>query len=147
MNISWKQLNFFIFWFVILIVIWNLIWWNLGLLVFCITLFIYIIFVFYKEWSYYKKWLDFDNLLIRSENINNTLIELTSERKYWKYVKEYEDNKKYIIENDKEFIVISKKWNWNILFKLTKEYVELNYFWKVLKIYIDNITNIDEIIW
>lgn len=143
MNISWKQLNFFIIWLVILIVIWNLIWWNLWLLVFCVTLFLFIVFVFYKEWSYHKDSEEFDDLLITSWNIDYKLSELINDKKYWKYVKEYEANKKYVVEKNNELSIYSKSKN-DLLLKVTVNTINYKAFSKYNEIDLHNLISIDD---
>jgi hypothetical protein len=56
---------------------------------------------------------------MKSNDIENTLIELYNFNKYKEHIYEYKENQKYIKENDKEIIIYNKS---NVfLIKITKK--------------------------
>lgn len=155
-NISGIQLFYYLLWFIIIsIIIWQYIWWNLWTLLFCLILISLIVFAFVREWIYERNWLKFDDLLINSDNIDYKISELSNDKKYWKYVKEYFENKKYILEKDNELIIISKLNNEKVLLKINLDdiqyYDSLTTFINTNTIFnlnnsikINNIINIEE---
>jgi hypothetical protein len=79
---------------------------------------ILVLFAVYRELLLEKRGNEFDELIMKSNRIEDKLLELYNNKKYKKHVFEYNENQKYINENDNEIIITNKS---NIfLLKITK---------------------------
>jgi len=142
LNISGIQLFCLLWWLIIVSYISSYyIWWNMSIFLFCVLLIVLILLVFIREWIYYKNAIKFDELLLKSTDIEKTLFTLSIDKKYKKYVDEYNKNKEYIIENDKELIILNKSFinKGSYLIKICKDEIDYNINLFHNNIKIDNI--------
>jgi len=138
MKISWVKLFWLLLWFsVFMVILSNYISWNLVRFIFCIIMMMLILFSVYKEIKSEKTWIEFDEIIMKSNDIENTLLELYNFNKYKEHIYEYKENQKYIKENDKEIIIYNK--NNIFLIKITKKGIEYKDFFKSKVLSYDNI--------
>lgn len=85
---------------------------------------------------------EFDELIMKSTNIDDTLVELYNQSKFKKHVYDYIESKKFITENENEIIINNKS---NVfLIKITKSWIEYKDFFKNRTLGYDNILNIED---
>ncbi len=140
MSKSWIKL----FWLLLFVIIIFSIYipWKLTILISSVIVTIIILFSVHEKFLSKKIWLKFDELIMKSNNIDHTLLKLYNKNKYKKYVYEYKANQKYITENDDEIIIDDK--NNKFLIKVTKNWIEHKDFFKQEKLKYKNILNIQD---
>ena len=85
---------------------------------------------------------EFDELIMKSINIDDTLVDLYNQSKFKKHVYDYIEYKKFIRENDNEIIVNNRS---NVfLIKITKSWIEYKDFFKNRTLDYDNILSIED---